>query len=124
MKQCHYGSRKVTETYLEKLIRLQPIARATLKKMDRSLPVELPDPGKKKCRKCGEFWPETDEFFCRNPRNGVLRSPCRACIDEKRAETNAVTACAVPGCQQPRYSGRYSYCWDHRHVNARRAVQI
>lgn len=73
----------------------------------------------KLCRKCGEWWPATDEFFFRNPRNKVnFRSPCKACIAEKRQQTNAVKPCCVPGCTNPRYSWRYSRCYEHRYHEA------
>ena len=70
------------------------------------------------CRKCGEWWPDTEEFFYRSVRGG-LRSPCKACIAEKKQQTNATKPCCVPGCNNPRYqrkSGVYDHrCWEHRY---------
>ena len=67
----------------------------------------------KQCGKCKEWWPDTNEFFPRSA-NGILRSPCKACIDEKRRETNTVKPCCVPGCTNPRYYWRYSRCKQHQ----------
>lgn len=67
----------------------------------------------KLCLKCGEWWPETSEFFYSSPK-GRLRSPCKACVEERRAETNAVKPCCVPGCTEPRYYWRYSRCRKHQ----------
>ncbi len=71
------------------------------------------DEPQKKCHKCGEFWPETDEFF---PRlvTGKLNGTCRACIDDRRHELAETKTCCVPGCNQPRYYWRYARCWEHR----------
>lgn len=75
----------------------------------------------RQCRKCGEWWPDTTEFFYfYDTGHTSLRSPCKACIEEKRYETNQVKPCCVPGCTNPRYpckSGLYrnSRCWEHRY---------
>jgi hypothetical protein len=57
------------------------------------------DEAEKLCRKCGEWWPATTEFFHRSAI-GNLRSPCKACIDEKRREL-VTKPCCVEGCEQP-----------------------
>ncbi len=64
------------------------------------------------CHKCSEWWPATDEYFYRSTCKN-LRSPCKACIDEKRREL-ASKPCCVPGCNQPRYHWRYARCYEHR----------
>lgn len=74
--------------------------------------IELDVP-EKRCLKCGEYWPETDEFFPRLP-NGHLHGPCKACIDERRREVAATKPCVIPGCTNPRYHWRYARCWEHR----------
>jgi hypothetical protein len=70
------------------------------------------------CRKCKDWWPNTSEFFYYNKARDGFRSPCKACIADKRAQTNEVTLCCVPGCTNPRYlskGGKYqSRCWEHR----------
>ena len=68
-----------------------------------ALYIEAPE---KWCNKCKDYWPA--DFF----PNG--HSPCRACIDEKRQETNAAKLCSVPGCKNPRDKWRYSRCKEHR----------
>ena len=72
----------------------------------------------RRCGKCGEWWPDTEEFFYRSNR-GYLRSPCKACIIEKKQQTNASQTCCVPGCNNPRHqrkSGIYDHrCWEHRY---------
>ena len=69
------------------------------------------------CNVCGDWWPESDEFFYRQPetKNHNLRSPCKACIEDKRRITNAVTPCCVPGCTEPRCHWRLSRCRKHQH---------
>lgn len=64
------------------------------------------------CNKCGEWWPLSTLFFLR--REGKYRSPCIACIDEKRRQTNETKLCCVPGCTNPRYHWRFSRCYEHR----------
>jgi len=70
----------------------------------------------KLCRKCGECWPATPEFFfAKLDSLGYRRlsSPCKACIMEKRRETNRTKVCCVEGCNNPRHpKGRYSRCID------------
>lgn len=68
------------------------------------------------CYRCGEEWPPTEEFW--HFRRGKPQRPCKACRQEKRYATNAVTPCCVPGCTRPRHtckSGvqRYSRCKEH-----------
>lgn len=79
------------------------------------------DAPEKLCLKCGECWPATEEFFFRAVK-GYLRSPCKACIAEKKVATNAVKPCCVPGCTNPRYqnkNGVYTHrCWEHRYYVA------
>lgn len=123
MTTSRIGNRDYPNSYLEKLRAVQPLARAALRKLDRNQPVAVADAPRKKCRKCKEYWPATAEFFFRSAKNGNLRSPCKACISEKRAATNAVKPCAVAGCDQPRYSPRYSYCWEHRDTLKRKVVE-
>lgn len=115
-------ARQIPETYIEKLRALQPLARAALRKMDRSLPVDIPETETKLCRRCGEHWPATDEFFYRSADTRRLRSPCRCCIDEKRAKTNLVKPCAHPGCNKPRCGSRSSYCDFHHTPRNRKMV--
>lgn len=71
------------------------------------------------CGKCGEWWPDTDEFFYRHYRRGARRSPCKACIAEQKQMTNATQPCCVPGCNNPRHrrkSGVYAHrCYEHRY---------
>lgn len=79
------------------------------------------DTPEKLCHKCGEHWPATDEFFYRSTRNrSNFRSPCKACIDEKRRETGAVKPCCIPGCNKPRYHWRYARCYEHRQYATKR----
>lgn len=79
------------------------------------------------CRVCKEWWPADDEFFPRSPRDkSRFRSPCKCCIDERRRATNETKPCCVPGCNNPRYSWRYSRCWEHRYgqvVTKRRRLE-
>lgn len=65
------------------------------------------------CNQCQEWWPATDEFFFKSSK-GYLRSPCKACIDDKRRKTNALKPCCVPGCNNPRYHWRFSRCKQHQ----------
>ena len=51
----------------------------------------------KYCHKCKDWFPNTDEFFF--VQRGKLRSPCKACIQEKRF---TLKVCCVEGCNQPR----------------------
>ena len=67
----------------------------------------------KLCLRCGEYWPETDEYFPRR-KNGRLYSPCKCCIDERRLDMSETKSCVVPGCTNPRYHWRYARCWEHR----------
>lgn len=46
---------------------------------------DAPD-GFKKCHKCEEIFPKTDEFFTRS--DGYLCSPCRECTLKKKRETD------------------------------------
>ena len=108
-----FGSRQITESYYHKLLAVQPLARAALARLDRSLPVEPAEP-MKVCKKCGESWPATSEFFNRKSGTHQLRSPCRACIDDQR-RASLGKPCAVPGCDQPRCTWRSSYCCAHRY---------
>lgn len=118
------GSRQVDQSYYDKLIALQPLARAALHKLDRSIPVQPLDEPKKLCRKRGETWPATTEFFYRDSKTGNYISPCKACQYEKRAESNAVTPCAVPGCDEPRHHWRASYCYEHRYHAQQKARKL
>lgn len=65
------------------------------------------------CNVCGDWWPDTPDFFMQR-KGGVRYSPCKACISEARAKTNAVQPCCVPGCNQPRAYWRYSRCLTHK----------
>ena len=111
-RRLRAGARHITESYYAKLLAVQPLARAALRNLDHSLPVATVEPVKL-CKKCGESWPATTEFFPRNMR-GRLQSPCKACVDEKR-RASITKPCAVPGCDQPRYTWRSAYCWEHRY---------
>lgn len=64
------------------------------------------------CNKCGEWWPMTPEFWGR--KGEYLCGPCKSCVIEKRAETNAVRPCCVPGCDEPRHNWRSSRCTKHQ----------
>ena len=64
------------------------------------------------CNKCREWWPKTEEFF--TIVDGVLCSPCKACIADKRIETNLSQPCCVEGCDEPRRGERYSRCYQHQ----------
>lgn len=66
----------------------------------------------KYCGKCGQWWPATSEFF--QIRRGMAQLPCIACREEKRARTNAVTPCCVPGCSRPRADSKSSRCKAHK----------
>lgn len=75
------------------------------------------------CGKCGECLPDTEEFYYYNEKRDGFRSPCKACIQEKRYATNVAKTCCVPGCTNPRYvtrTGVYrnSRCWEHRYHEA------
>jgi len=67
----------------------------------------------KYCNICEDWWPKTEEFFYK--KEGVLCSPCKACIEDQRRKTNAVTPCCVPGCSEPRCHWRLSRCRKHQH---------
>lgn len=71
----------------------------------------------RRCGKCGEFLPDTKEFFYSNPQHDGFKSPCKACVIEKKQHTNATRPCCVPGCTNPRRqrkSGLYDYrCAEH-----------
>ena len=77
------------------------------------------------CGKCGESLPDTEEFFYWNEKHDALRSPCKACIQEKRYETNVAKPCCVPGCTNPRYKNRSGLYRDSRcreHMVAQRRL--
>ncbi len=96
----------------------------TIEKLEVSYEVVEEDEPVKLCRQCGEWWPSTDEFFHRSTQ-GTFRSPCKACIQERRYETNTRQTCCVPGCNQPRRVTkeglpRYSRCEKHEREHAKR----
>jgi len=74
----------------------------------------------KLCRKCGEHWPATTEFFYRDSRTGQLFSPCKACQAEHIAQRNAQKTCCVPGCSNPRHAPYSSRCYEHRYHQPKR----
>lgn len=86
----------------------------------------------RRCGQCGDWWPDTAEFFHRNKKGDGFRSPCKACIQERRYATNKVATCCVPGCHNPRAatrSGVYrnSRCREHRYyvaVTKRRQLEV
>lgn len=112
----------VTSTYLKKLRAVQPLARASLEKLDRTQPVEIDDTPPKRCRQCKKLLPATKDFFYPNPRTGRLKSPCKACIEEHRQKADSTKPCCVDGCDQPRHQSRtgryYSRCEAHMEAYA------
>jgi len=68
----------------------------------------------KYCHQCEDWWPDDDEFFYKDSVSKTRKSPCKACIEEQRAKTNAVKLCCVPGCNQPRCHWRLSRCRTHQ----------
>lgn len=71
------------------------------------------DETEKRCSTCGEYWPETQEFF--RFRFGRFDQQCKACADEKTRRTNRVKLCCYPGCANPRYADHYTRCYEHRY---------
>lgn len=67
----------------------------------------------KKCRKCGEWLPATDEFFFRY--KGKLGSPCKACQGEQRRERNQQMTCCIAGCNNPRRGDYSARCEEHQY---------
>lgn len=112
---------------IAKLEALQPLAKEALRRLHPTvLVVEPREPRIRRCRKCGEDWPETAEFFyCGS--DGHFHSPCIACIQEQKQEMHATRACAYPGCTNPRHrgpTGKYtSYCESHLWHKQKRAAR-
>lgn len=81
--------------------------------MYKATPTRIDEYGdtEKQCGKCGEWLPMTTEFFDRNPYNGHIKSPCKACI----AEWRMTQPCNVDGCPTPRWNTGTSYCRDHHY---------
>lgn len=71
--------------------------------------------GEKLCLQCGDYWPETVEFFP-HTAGGGFSSPCKACISETRQRVTSQRPCIVPGCGKPRYHWRRSRCYEHRDI--------
>ena len=50
----------------------------------------------RRCSRCGEFWPEDDEFFYPSTKGpGCFQSWCRACWASRNAEAYALRKTAV-----------------------------
>lgn len=116
---------QLTPEFLAKLQALQPLAKATLRRLHPTILVDEPrEPRTRRCGKCGEEWPETAEFFYFS--HGLFNSPCIACIQEQKQQMHTTRPCAYPGCTEPRHrfpSGKYtSYCTAHLHHNRKKAA--
>lgn len=109
--------KQVTPEYIAWLEQIQKQAKEALRRLHPTVLMDEPRaPRMRGCGKCGEEWPETEEFFYRSSSGG-LHSPCIACIQEQKQEMHATTPCAYPGCTNSRHrgpTGKYtSYCKDH-----------